>query len=431
MRPPEPTAPDAAPGVASGRDAAGLLRTIRTPLLNRLPAIAERMVGEVIAEDQWYAALVAPEPLRMRILANLRQAVDALVEREAGRPVDLADARCTGRERAQQGLPLASLLHAYRLGARLVWDAMIDTTGDRDPAALPVLLRTAGELWEVVDLLSGAVAEAYRQEETERLAHDAERRQAVIDALLLGQGSDGRLVAEASALLGLPERGRFVVAVMRAAPDTSPARDAVGDARSGDPRPEPARLPAGMRVLWRMRTDHEVGLVSLGEGDVNRFTETLPSRAVRVGVSPVVHFCADLGRARWLAEVALLTCAGPGREIARLDQRLPSALVAAQSDLAAQLRSAVLGPVLELGEADRETLLSTLSTWLDGGGSASRAAGYLYCHRNTVFNRLRRVEQLTSRSLQRPWDVVELALALQAVRLATDRTASTPPSAGG
>jgi DNA-binding PucR family transcriptional regulator len=90
----------------------------------------------------------------------------------------------------------------------------------------------------------------------------------------------------------------------------------------------------------------------------------------------------------------------------------------------------VLGPVLELGEADRETLLNTLATWLDGGGSASRAAGYLYCHRNTVFNRLRRVEQLTSRSLQRPWDVVELALALQAVRLTGERTATpdTPPN---
>jgi DNA-binding PucR family transcriptional regulator len=46
-----------------------------------------------------------------------------------------------------------------------------------------------------------------------------------------------------------------------------------------------------------------------------------------------------------------------------------------------------------------------------------RAAGQLYCHRNTVFNRIRRIEQLTGRSLARPLDIVELTLALDAVRL--------------
>ena len=39
---------------------------------------------------------------------------------------------------------------------------------------------------------------------------------------------------------------------------------------------------------------------------------------------------------------------------------------------------------------------------------------------DTVFNRLRRLEQLTSRSLQRPRDVVELTLALEAARLTGD-----------
>ncbi|MEK8145669.1 helix-turn-helix domain-containing protein [Streptomyces sp. M10(2022)] len=46
-----------------------------------------------------------------------------------------------------------------------------------------------------------------------------------------------------------------------------------------------------------------------------------------------------------------------------------------------------------------------------------RAAARLFCHRNTVFNRLRRLEQLTSRSLSRPRDLVEMMLALDAYRL--------------
>ncbi|WP_410050015.1 helix-turn-helix domain-containing protein [Actinomadura sp. CNU-125] len=50
------------------------------------------------------------------------------------------------------------------------------------------------------------------------------------------------------------------------------------------------------------------------------------------------------------------------------------------------------------------------------GGSASRVADDLFCHRNTVQNRLRRLEELTGRSLAVPADVIDLGLAVQAFR---------------
>ncbi|MFE2140143.1 PucR family transcriptional regulator, partial [Streptomyces sp. NPDC059466] len=74
----------------------------------------------------------------------------------------------------------------------------------------------------------------------------------------------------------------------------------------------------------------------------------------------------------------------------------------------------VLGPLLRLDPSDRDIMLETLTAWLACDGSAQRAARRLYCHRNTVLNRLRRCEQLTGRSLSRPSDVVELSLALAA-----------------
>ncbi|MEB3964234.1 helix-turn-helix domain-containing protein [Streptomyces kunmingensis] len=77
----------------------------------------------------------------------------------------------------------------------------------------------------------------------------------------------------------------------------------------------------------------------------------------------------------------------------------------------------VLGPLRALPPADGALLLDTLTAWLDCDGSAQRAASRLYCHRNTVLNRLRRYESLTGRSLTRPADLVELALALNAHRL--------------
>ncbi|MEV1206403.1 PucR family transcriptional regulator [Microbispora rosea] len=86
-----------------------------------------------------------------------------------------------------------------------------------------------------------------------------------------------------------------------------------------------------------------------------------------------------------------------------------------QPELAGHLAGGVLGPII--ASPDGGVLLATLEAWLRCEGSAVRAAVELYCHRNTVFNRVRRIEQLTGRSLARPLDVVELSLALDAVRL--------------
>ncbi|MFB7263503.1 helix-turn-helix domain-containing protein, partial [Streptomyces nojiriensis] len=118
-----------------------------------------------------------------------------------------------------------------------------------------------------------------------------------------------------------------------------------------------------------------------------------------------------------------------GPRTALLDERLPAALVAAQAELAGRLRQVVLGPVLALPAADRRTLLTTLGTWLACRGSTTDAAQRLYCHRNTVSNRLRRLEQLTGRSLSDPRQVVELALAHSAVLQRVEAEPATRPAA--
>jgi DNA-binding PucR family transcriptional regulator len=131
----------------------------------------------------------------------------------------------------------------------------------------------------------------------------------------------------------------------------------------------------------------------------------------------VVDRLAALGRAHELAGIALRTCTEE-YEVAELDRRLPASLVAVRPDLGGALVTRVLGRVLALETADRDTLLSTLAAWVDCGGSAQRTGRRLFCHRNTVLNRLRRLEQLTERSLAHPRDSMELTLALEAYRIA-------------
>jgi DNA-binding PucR family transcriptional regulator len=75
---------------------------------------------------------------------------------------------------------------------------------------------------------------------------------------------------------------------------------------------------------------------------------------------------------------------------------------------------AVLGTLLDLPEDDRDLLLSTFEAWLRAGGSATAAAGSLFCHPNTVRSRLRQIEADTGRSLNDPGDVAELITAIRA-----------------
>ncbi|MFJ9641338.1 helix-turn-helix domain-containing protein [Streptomyces sp. NPDC101178] len=105
------------------------------------------------------------------------------------------------------------------------------------------------------------------------------------------------------------------------------------------------------------------------------------------------------------------------RETVAPEERWPAALVAAAPELSARLVAEVFGPLLALAPAERALLVGTLEAWLECGGSVGRAAVRLRCHRNTVFNRLRRLERLTSRSLSHPRELVETVLALDALRL--------------
>ncbi len=138
----------------------------------------------------------------------------------------------------------------------------------------------------------------------------------------------------------------------------------------------------------------------------------------RVGISSVVAGLAAVGDARRLAETALRACPAGGG-VVLLDEQLPAALVVSSPGLGSALAARVLGPLDRLDPADRDVIIETLTAWLDSDGSAQRAGARLYCHRNTVLNRLRRFEQLTGRCLTRPSDAVEVSLALAARRLLT------------
>jgi purine catabolism regulator len=78
----------------------------------------------------------------------------------------------------------------------------------------------------------------------------------------------------------------------------------------------------------------------------------------------------------------------------------------------------VLEAVVEGEPAYADELLRSLDAFLEHNGHWERAAAQVCCHRHTLRYRIRRVEELTGRSLGSPRDRIEFWLALRGRELA-------------
>ena len=136
-----------------------------------------------------------------------------------------------------------------------------------------------------------------------------------------------------------------------------------------------------------------------------------------MGISPQFDDALDAGRSLEIAAIAR-RCLPPGSaDVATIDDDPVATIVASAPDISGRVVRHLLGRVADLSAAEQELLLGTLRTWMDCGGNASAAARELYCHRNTVRNRLQRVEELSGQSLSDPRGVAGLSIAAEGARL--------------
>ncbi len=383
------------------------VRTLGAELLGEVPELADRLVEWIRSESASYgfSAAVTPEDLRRSCADNLTE----MLRRLAGQ--ELADAEApvaTGRRRAEQGFPLAEVLHAFRLGGRVIWDELVDRARRTGPDATDALVDTASSLWEMIDDYSVMVAAAYQERMAELSRFDAERRSLVVDAVLAGLAAENPSLPEAAASLGLPLHGSFVlVSVDPAAAE--PVERAVADELRG----------RGGTGIFRLRTGRYLGVVSLGPTvTLDGLRTVLEGAAIaRVGLSPPYPDLTGTPEALRLADIARACLPAGTKGVVAYEDHPVRALLASDADAGWRTARVVLEPVLALDAEARTLLLETLRVFFAAGGSAAEAAKTLFCHRNTVRNRLQRVEELTGRSLEDPRGLAELFLASEAVSL--------------
>jgi PucR C-terminal helix-turn-helix domain/GGDEF-like domain len=374
-------------------EVAARLAELAPVMYARLDAMTDRMLDVLLRSEPAYQELAAygGDELRASTRANLQRGVQALVGPVPGHGGGSMDgARAVGRRRAAQGIPLEAVLRAYRLGGQVTWEELLAVSRNTDEAHDTLLLEVAGSVWRTNDRHCAAVAEGYREEQHRLADVDQVERQRVLDGLLDGRGGDPHFVRAASDLLAVPFTGRLLAVV--APPDSSGAPTLA--------EPRAALLRRGVRSVWGARSGAQVGVVALGtsaEPDVRRWLEDLASGPV--GVSAVVDGAAAIACAYRLAETAARTLpAGVGR-VVPIDERLPEALLSNSPEISSRLVGQSFGRLMELPDDERAVLLETLAAFLSADGSPTRAADALYCHRNTVMHRLRRIEAVTGRKL--------------------------------
>jgi hypothetical protein len=387
-------------------------------VLARVRPLTDDLVAAIQVENPGYrsAGVVPSEDLWRSCHDNLTRVLELVADPPSRGDTPDTDrrydaSRATGRRRAEQRMPIDDVLRSFRIGGRLVWEALIDAARRDGSADNDALLSMATRVWEVVDSTSAQVTAAYHEMERELLRADEQRRAVLWEGLLHGRGTDVAFVHEASRVLGLPVDGPYAALVVDVGADAERISTAA------------ARRLAGREIAsaWQSRSELLVGIVSLPGATVDSIPALL-SEAITspAGLSLVVNGLAEADVAYRQAVLARRTIAAGRSEIAVLEQRLPDALLLRSPELAAPLVHRWLGRLLLVPGPERRLLLGTLQIWVATGCSIRQTAQIARCHRNTVINRLQRMQSITGHDFADPSCQVELGLALRASALLSE-----------
>lgn len=365
------------PDVPQGPLPRSVLSDVVTRCLADIDGIAERFLidvqdiegyaGSPVQDKDLRETAVASMELLLRIVGNL-----PIPERLAVMSDDL------GHRRASQGVPLESLLRAVRMDFRILWTEMLARVPTE---SLSDFTEDAVSVWEAVEFHTTRVHAGYMDELASMAQEKEQQRALLLSRLLSSDGKDPQLLGQTARALGVATEGTFIVAV-GADSARSEFRAGVARAQAGDYLHE--RDGALILILEDRRLRSGGGAAGV------------PAwlTGLRCFVAPVAASLAEVPRMVRIAleSVPVLDFTEPGHRSIR--QAWGPVAAGRLGEYGRVLDSAVLGPLGDIPAVEADRLIETVLAYVKTG-SVSLAAGQLYCHRNTVLNRLERIHRLT------------------------------------
>ncbi|MGI9162830.1 MAG: PucR family transcriptional regulator [Mycobacterium sp.] len=377
---------------------------IQTALLKGCDALGAIVADTIWNEVDYYGGTgqVGKDELTSDLRTSIRQMFEAV---NSATPYSTEQPTNVGERRARAGIPLPAMLEAYAIAGRLTRQEVADLATARPDLSREAFMRIFDRLWLAQDTYTHAMAGAYRDTVSRKVLNQAAERAALAEALI-----DGRIVGQAdlweiAQILRLPAQGPYVAVAAECA---SVGRSALMGIE--------AKLDSlEITSAWRLLPDVQLGLVYVrDDAMLDLLKGTLASLAInRVGISSRFDDLRDTPRGIRYARTAL-TIEPPDGTLLTTFEATPLSIAAVSApDVMKQVSSAVLAGFTDVDEREREVLFNTFRMWADAGGSIGDAAQRLHCHANTVRHRLRRVEELTGKSLGRPIELAELCLAFE------------------
>lgn len=373
---------------------ASALRSVLLPLLEDPGLLVEEFLVEFRELQGYESSIVGEVDLR----ESNRRAVEYLIRTllHIPLPTELRDFPTQlGRRRARQGLPFSSLSRAVRLNFSVLWRHIMTRTSPADE----LFLSYSAEFWRTLDLYAEEVQLAYLDEANARTRDRANHRAELFALLMASGGADPDAVRRLAATLQVAATQPFRVLLPR------PGRDG-----------ELLRLGQTLQRQGIRAVAQSLESTSIVLLPVEPSGRELPGRSeiamVDCVVSPIAYGIAQLPSA---IEVGLaLVDARPVDAVGvyALRDGWPRMMVSGMGRVGELFADEVLHPVLALAEPERSTLIDTARRYL-ATGSVVESARELFCHRNTIVNRLARMRDLTGFDLTVPRDAAGFILALE------------------
>lgn len=397
--------------------------TLYLRVQRRLPVLARRMIATFLVEVPMYGRLPR-EQLEGEVLAicedNLRSFFATLIANRLPTDDELAEPRASAARRAQERVPLASVLTAYHVGGRIGWAELVAQARPEETAEL---LAAADHVQRYIQAVSAVVATAYLQEQQAISGEEGDALRALVAALLAGEPA-----AELAERLDrrLPER--WVVLALDVGAHADEATAGAVAARRKLRRVQ-ARLDAAMGepVLGRLHATGGIVLLP----DVGQSLAGLVADLQRAAGSPV-----RVGAAHAPATSDVAAASAQAREVLRLAGPEPGLYVLRDVLLDYQLSrpsdaqehlSALVDPLDRFPD-----LMGTLEAYLEHDLDRRRTAAALHVHPNTLDYRLKRIVELTglepatTRGLQLLAGSVAVRRLQEADRLSRQRDQADP-----
>jgi hypothetical protein len=400
------------------------VRTIIERFLSRLDDVVDRCTEAINDTIPSYSRAGGPlmEDVREAVRENVANLSQVLSQAREVRRDELEAIERVGARRAEAGIPLDDVLHAYRTVSRVCWDALAEECRSFPGDALEATIELAQASMRYTDAISTAVAEAYaRAQRAIVREQEGARREFLADVLygteaapddilrrahtfgydlslsyiaLLGIGPAGEGMKEAAiasaAANVLPQAGGDAIVLQRADQTIAlvPADPAI------DPATVPEKLVSELGDAWRFG----MGGPALGlEGIRRAYLEAREALEIGLGLAlpgPVYYF----------------------------DDLLLYHFLRTEPALVDRFIDETLGPLIAYDERRRGELIKTMEAYFECDASVKLAGQRLFAHPHTVTYRLKQIERLTTWSLRDPEDKLRLQLALRAHRLAQART---------